>query len=328
MWMRVAVGVLSLLLACSGRGQEKSQAADQRTVLEQILTQTYRPSVVGKQLMGVGSDTGVRRAGIILVVQRAGLYASLQRNETASTAIHGLDTQFFRGNKDYVIPVGEPFYVTAVHVGGETVFLGLLSARSITVPHGTGRVWAVATFYFPSQTLANADKEAVFRAIDMWFVPEGRGPVSSAPTAGVTPAPPLATPSAVPQQRAAAPENLTPGMTREQLVAALGAPQREVSFGAQTWLTYPGMMVFLKDGKLASVDASGQSPVKVAIHSEPGGAEIYLDGQFAGSTPSTFDLPAGNHQVSVRLPGYQEWVRDLRVLGGSEINLEAQLEKK
>jgi hypothetical protein len=42
---------------------------------------------------------------------------------------------------------------------------------------------------------------------------------------------------------------------------------------------------------------------------------------------STANLPAGNHQVSVRLVGYQEWVRDLRVLSGSEINLEAKLQK-
>jgi hypothetical protein len=204
---------------------------------------------------------------------------------------------------------------------------GLLTTRGITVSHGTGRLWAVATFYFPAETLANANKEAVFRAVDPWFIPEGRATVSGASTAGVAPTTVPGTPATMPQQRAAAPENLTPGMTREEVVAALGAPQREVSFGAQTWLTYAGMTVVLKDGKLASIDATGQSPAKVAIHSEPGGAEIYLDGQFAGSTPSTVDLPAGNHQVSVRLVGYQEWVRDLRVLSGSEINLEAKLQK-
>jgi hypothetical protein len=117
-------------------------------------------------------------------------------------------------------------------------------------------------------------------------------------------------------------------MTREQVMAALGAPQREVSFGGQTWLTYPGMVVLLKDEKLASIDASGQAPAKVAIHSDPAGAEIYLDGQLAGSTPSTLELPAGNHQISVKLAGYQDWARDLRALSGSEINLDAKLEKK
>lgn len=328
MCMRVVVGLLSLaLLVYAARGQEKSQAGNQRAVLEQILTQAYQPSVVGKQLMGVGSESAVRRAGIIVVVQRAGLYASLQRNETASTAIHGLQAEVFRGNKDYAIPVGERFYVTAIHVGGETVFFGLMSARSVTLPRGTGRVWAVATFYFPGETLANADKDAVFRAIDPWLVPEERFAASAGSTASVAPAPaaPRAPP---PPQPAAAPETLTPGMTRDQVVAAMGAPQREVSFGEQTWLNYPGMIVLLKDGKLASIDHSGALPARVAVHSDPGGAEIYLDGAFVGSTPSTLDLPGGNHQVSVRLAGYEEWMRNLRVLAGSEINLNVKLEKK
>jgi hypothetical protein len=327
MGMRAGVAVMSVvLLACPGRGQESAQAGNERAVLEQILTQSYQPSVVGKQVMGVGTESAVRRAGVIVVVQRPGLYASLERKETTSTAIHGLDAEVFRGNKDYAIPVGERFYVTAIHVGGETVFFGLLSARSVTAPKGAGRVWAATAFYFPAETLATADKDTVFRSIDPWFVPEGRSGVSGAPTAAVSAAP--AAPPPAPQQPAAAPQDLTPGMTREQVVAALGAPQREISFGGQSWLTYPGMMVVLKDGKLTSIDAAGQPPARVAIHSDPAGAEIYLEGQLAGSTPSTLDLPAGNHQISVRLSGYQEWARDLRVLAGSEISLDAKLEKK
>lgn len=334
MGMRARVAGMSVILLVGPvRGQERAQAGNERAVLEQILTQTYQPSLVGKQLMGAGAETAVRRAGIIVVVQRPGLYASLQRSETASTAIHGLGAEVFRGNKDYAIPVGERFYVTAIHVGGETVFFGLLSARSVTTPKGPGRVWAVATFYFPPGTLAAADKDVVFRGIDPWFVPEGRSGISGAPTTAVATAPASAAaapalPPSMPQQAASAPQDLTPGMTREQVVAALGAPQREVSFGGQSWLTYPGMMVVLKDGKLTSIDAAGQPPARVAIHSDPGGAEIYLDGQLAGSTPSTLDLPAGNHQISMRLGGYQEWARDLRVLAGSEISLEAKLEKK
>jgi hypothetical protein len=39
-------------------------------------------------------------------------------------------------------------------------------------------------------------------------------------------------------------------------------------------------------------------------------------------------LPAGNHELSVRLSGYQDWTRSMRVLSGSEISLNATLEKK
>jgi PEGA domain len=327
MFKRLAI-VLSglLLLACSAWAQEKANTSNQRAILEQVLTQTYQPSVVGKHLMGIGSETEVRRAGIIVVVQRPGLYAALQRNETASTSIHGLEANVFRGNKDFAVPVGERFYVTAISVGGETVFFGLLSARTITVPQGTGRLWAVATFYLPPQVLANAEKDSVFRAVDSWFVPEGRtvsnGIAASAPAAAAqTPSAPMPPPVA-PQQ------TLARDMTRDQVVATMGLPQREVTFEGRTWLAYPGMMVVLQGGKLVSVEQSGQSPAKIAIHSDPSGAEIYLDGQLIGSTPSILDVPSGDHRVSVRLSGYLEWQRDLRVLAGSELTLQATLEKK
>jgi hypothetical protein len=57
-------------------------------------------------------------------------------------------------------------------------------------------------------------------------------------------------------------------------------------------------------------------------------AESDLDEQLVGSTPSTLEAPGGNHQVSIRLSGYAEWTRELHVLAGSDIHLNANLEKK
>jgi hypothetical protein len=200
---------------------------------------------------------------------------------------------------------------------------------------GSGRVWTALTFYFPAQTLANADKDDVFRAINPWLAPEGlsqasAGPAQAAATAafGAQPAPPPvpAPPAAVQPPKPLA--ELAPGMTRDEIVAAIGAPEREMSFQGRSWLTYSNMVLVLENGKLASIDPSAAPPAKVAVHSDPSGAEIYLDGQLIGSTPSTVELPAGNHQLSVRLSGYQDWMRTLRVLSGSEINLEAKLDRK
>jgi hypothetical protein len=316
------LGLLLVLLLAAWPiwGQQDTPAGDERPVLQQILTQTYQTTQVGKGLMGVGSDTAIRRAGVVVVVQRPGLYAALDRIQTASNAINGLNVELYRGNKDYPVPVGERFYVFSITVGQAEVNFGLITARKITTPHGTDRIWSIATFFFPQETLANADKDAVFRGIDAWLVPEGRGAAISlhSPEAAAPP----------PAQPPRPPATLTPGMTRDQIVAALGPPQREVSFGDKTWLTYPGMLLVLEGGKLASLDQAGAPPAKVVVHSDPPGAEIYLDEQLTGSTPSTLDVPPGNHQVSVRFFGYQDWNRNLRVLSGSEINLEAKLEKK
>ena len=116
-------------------------------------------------------------------------------------------------------------------------------------------------------------------------------------------------------------------MTRQEVLAALGAPQREASYGPRVWLTYAGMVVVLENGSLASVDRSGQPPSKVTVRSEPDGADVYLGTNFVGSTPATLELPTGIYKVSLRLNGYKDWQREVQVPGGSELTLRAHLEK-
>ena len=267
----------------------------------------------------------------------AGLFASLDRNEIATSAIHGLDASLYRGHKDYEVPVGERFYVFNIAVVQESVTIALLSSRAINGPKGSGRMWTALTFYFPPEALANADKDVVFRGIDPWLALEGRTQVATvappqtmaAPVAVQTaPAVQAAPVAPVVERPASPPAKLAPGMTRDEIVTAIGAPQREMSYEGRSWLTYPNMVLVLEGGKLTSINPSAEPPAKVAVHSDPAGAEIYLDGQMIGSTPSTLELPAGTHELSVRISGYQDWTRNLRVLSGSEINLDAKLEKK
>jgi hypothetical protein len=198
-------------------------------------------------------------------------------------------------------------------VGSDVVTLGVLTTRPSSASAGPGPLWAALSFFFPREVIDQANLTAVYRALDQWLQPQG----AYQPSAALAP----------PEEAVAAPADLKPGMTREEVVGALGSPRREVSFGQRTWLHYGSLVVVLEAGRLASVDRSGQPPSKVAILSEPDGADVYLDGTFVGSTPATLELPAGNYQVSVRLSGYQEWKRDLRVLAGSEITLRPRLEK-
>ncbi len=341
--VRIASGLILSVCLCQlpAWAQQGPPAGDQREILAEILSQAYQPSTVGKGLMGIGSATAIRRAGTIVVIQRPGLYGSFDRNEIASSAIHGLDATLYRGNKDVQVPVGERFYVFNITVVEDNVTLALLSARTVNGPKGAGRIWTALTFYYPPQTLANADKDDVYRGIDPWVAPEGHYQGTTPPPSQLAAAPamPQSIPQAAPQAQPiaaqpapapppAAPAKLSPGMTRDEIVAALGAPLREISFEGRSWMTYSSMVLVLEGGKLTSIDSSAQLPAKVAVQSDPAGAEIYLDGQLIGSTPSTVELPAGSHEVSVRLAGFQDWTRSLRVLSGSEINLEAKLDKK
>ena len=336
---RISLLVLAIaLLSTAAVAQKKPAEQNDRIVLEQILTQTYQPSQVGKQLMGIGGETDIRRAGTIVVIQRPGLYGSLLHTEPASSAIDGLQYKLFRGHQDYEVPAGERYYVTAVAVGSDTILVAMISARSISTPAGTGRMWTTLSFKFPANVLATADKETVFREFDQWLMPEGRA-TSAAPVAAPA-APAMATyPAAAPvavaaPQHAPAPRpvaisesTLTPGMTREQILQAMGNPVREIQFDQRQWMIYPGFVAVLKDNKLESFEMSGSGATKVTVQSDPAGAEIYLDEQLVGSTPSILAVAPGKHAFRLHAAGRADWSRQVNVLAGSDLTLAATLDK-
>ncbi len=68
--------------------------------------------------------------------------------------------------------------------------------------------------------------------------------------------------------------------------------------------------------------------VKCNFTSTPPGAEITLDGNYVGSTPSEINLSAGNHSVVLSMPGFAQWKRDLTVMPGSDLTVGAILQKQ
>lgn len=65
----------------------------------------------------------------------------------------------------------------------------------------------------------------------------------------------------------------------------------------------------------------------ITVTSEPGGAEITVDGVFDSSTPSKLLLTPGEHTVRVSRPGFKIWERKIMVEVGAEKTLNALLEK-
>jgi hypothetical protein len=85
-----------------------------------------------------------------------------------------------------------------------------------------------------------------------------------------------------------------------------------------------------KAGQALTATATADSPqakVKCSFSSTPSGAEVTVDGQYVGSTPSALNLSIGNHAVQVSLPGFVLWKRELTVSPGSELTVNAVLEK-
>lgn len=75
-------------------------------------------------------------------------------------------------------------------------------------------------------------------------------------------------------------------------------------------------------------DGEPQRVVECSFTSSPPGADILVDGKYVGSTPSALSLTAGNHRVVISMTGFVQWKRELTVSPGSELTVNAVLEKQ
>lgn len=64
---------------------------------------------------------------------------------------------------------------------------------------------------------------------------------------------------------------------------------------------------------------------QLQINSTPAGADIEIDGNYVGSTPSTVGVAAGQHQISVKKSGFKPWERKISVSSG-QVSVTATLE--
>jgi PKD repeat protein len=72
--------------------------------------------------------------------------------------------------------------------------------------------------------------------------------------------------------------------------------------------------------------ASARSAGALAVASDPGGATVYVDGQFAGQTPLNLPrLRPGDHRVRLVKDGYLENARVVSITGGKSSTLQIRL---
>lgn len=80
-------------------------------------------------------------------------------------------------------------------------------------------------------------------------------------------------------------------------------------------------------GSEQTVNSNESDSSTVLVKSAPDGAEITVDGKFVGSTPSTLQLKSGEHTISVNKSGYKIWEKTMTINVGSNLTLDADLEK-
>ena len=66
----------------------------------------------------------------------------------------------------------------------------------------------------------------------------------------------------------------------------------------------------------------------VTVRSTPFLSEVFVDGDSMGYTPAKINLPPGKHAFRVEKPGYRPWTKEMMITVGSELILDASLDKK
>jgi hypothetical protein len=64
----------------------------------------------------------------------------------------------------------------------------------------------------------------------------------------------------------------------------------------------------------------------ITFKSTPDGADITVDGKYVGSTPSTIQIGSGDHAITVEKAHFAPWKRDMTVVAGESVNVNATLE--
>jgi hypothetical protein len=80
-------------------------------------------------------------------------------------------------------------------------------------------------------------------------------------------------------------------------------------------------------GQAGSASSAGTASAKLQLESSPSGADIEIDGNFVGSTPSDIQVSEGEHVISVKKAGFTNWERRVKINSGSNIHLSAELGK-
>ena len=70
-----------------------------------------------------------------------------------------------------------------------------------------------------------------------------------------------------------------------------------------------------------------EADVKVEVSSTPDGADVLVDGNFVGNTPSSVGVLPGDHVITVKKVGYKAWERKVAISSG-HVKLAPELESE
>ena len=113
-------------------------------------------------------------------------------------------------------------------------------------------------------------------------------------------------------------------MTFNRIISLGRAPLSLVAFLLFVAMVMPGCVSVQKSGNQDT--PSPQGLAAVSFDSTASRAEVYVDGEFRGTTPVTLQLSAGTHVVAFKLAGFMTWSRELVVVAGDDTRVTATLQ--
>jgi len=106
--------------------------------------------------------------------------------------------------------------------------------------------------------------------------------------------------------------------------SARGSAIRAASVAAEGKATAPQPVT---TSAVAATAAGAAATAKLSVLSAPAGADIEVDGNFVGNTPSSIQVTEGDHTIAVKKAGFKDWQRKMKISAGSDVHLSADLEK-
>jgi hypothetical protein len=271
---RKLIAVLPLLPAVMFTASLASAQAP--TIQEQLAAQ-YK-------LVKMGSDSSgysVVDEGTLLAVQKGGLVgvpysdSSVQSDKYENGTVHAPNALLSKGlgfgmkkfGKEQTTKLfakGDKVYATKIDVNAEkdTVTLGIVSCDKCNNVDPPTYNKANVVFVFAKGTLAKGNAAEVEDTIgqllsvstdDQQQSGGGQQQQQGADQGGQPAAQDAGQPQAQAAQPQAEPQSIELGMTPDQVVAAMGQPDKKVNLGAKQIYVYKDLKVTFKDGKVSDV---------------------------------------------------------------------------
>jgi hypothetical protein len=245
----LAVVAISLL------GFLPAQPASGQSLVDQLRAQ-YKLAKVGIDASG----WSVVDAGTVLVIQKGGILGSMPSYPGMAPSIykdgelHGPNafTVGMAGPNSRQLQVGEKVYVIKLDISlkSDKMIFTIIECDACNGAQQPSSYKSIVVFQFPKGYLGSADAGQVSDVIAQVLAPAQGGDQGGGGNGG----------GAVPQQggggnqaQVQQPATIEPGQTIDQVVSALGQPEKIVNLGKKQIYVYKDLKITFIDGKVSDV---------------------------------------------------------------------------